>query len=144
MTENIHSAFKSIKCSPPKTLNQTVNRAIVLHIERSIRIKRQIYGTVSIISLIAIIPATIGLSHQLSQSGFYQYASLGFSDTGAIAGAWKAFASALAESLPGMSIALVLALLAVLVWSIRKTLTQTFGNSLRDSIKQTHGALIIN
>jgi len=148
MTENMHSdlrsTFKSIKRSPPKNLPETITYTIELRIEREITIKKWAYGTVTVVSLVAIIPATIALGHQLSQSGFYQYASLGFSDIGAISGAWKDFASALAESLPGMSIALVLGLLAILVWSIRKTAAQTFGHSFTQSLKRTRGALIIN
>ena len=125
MTENLHVVFKSIKHHPHTRLCKDVQNAVKLHRERMLRIQKRLYGTLSFISLIAIVPAIMALTHQLSQSGFYQYLSVAFSSGGAVFGAWKAFAGALAESLPGMSIALVLALLGTLVWSARNTFTLT-------------------
>ena len=67
----------------------------------------------------AIVPAVRYAAGELSQSGFYEYVSLAFSDSGALLASWKEFALLLAESLPLAGVTFVLAALLVLLCSIR-------------------------
>jgi hypothetical protein len=80
------------------------------------------YGVIATLSVVAIVPATIGLVHQIGQSGFYQYLSIGFSDPGAVSGYWKQFAITLVEAIPVMSVTVVLLVLLILAWSARNSL----------------------
>ncbi len=66
----------------------------------------------------------------LNQSGFYEYASLMQSDSGAVLSSWKEFVLSVAESIPFGEITIALAAAAALLFSIKM---------LSDSV---HGARI--
>ncbi len=55
----------------------------------------------------------------LSQSGFYEYASLATSDSGAVLAYWKEFALSLIEVLPLPAITIALVAVGVLLYSVR-------------------------
>ncbi|MBI3442288.1 MAG: hypothetical protein HY007_00765 [Candidatus Sungbacteria bacterium] len=68
----------------------------------------------------ALAPAVRYAGQEFSRSGFYEYFSLLFSDGGVLLlNSWREFALLLAESLPLMSVTLVLAAVFVLLGSIR-------------------------
>ncbi len=114
---------------PRPQLCRDICHTIELREKRSRQIKLFGYSIIATVSLIAIIPATTSLVHQLGQSGFGQYASLALSDTGALTGYWKQFGITLVESIPGLSLALVLGTMLILGWSARNALKQTYGNT---------------
>ena len=136
MNQDLKKAFHSIQYHPRETLSSSIAGAVLARAERTSQIRKWTFGILSLLCIIAIVPAIIGLLHQFSQTGFYQYSSLLFSSGGAMAGAWKSFALVLGESLPGTSIAIVLALLGLLVWSLRNTFTQTLMRRSKISIAQ--------
>ena len=73
----------------------------------------------ALISFTLIIPAIRLVGQELSQSGFYSYLSLIFSDGGAVLSSWKEFALLLAESLRPMGIAFFLATTFFLISSLK-------------------------
>jgi predicted nucleic acid-binding Zn ribbon protein len=124
MDPKIKHIFCNIQIEPRPHLCEDICRVIVLREKRSRMIRFSGYSIITITSLAAIVPATLSLFHQFGQSGFTQYASLVISDSGILAGYWKQFAVTLVESIPGVSLAVVLVVLLVLVWSARSAIRQ--------------------
>lgn len=122
MTKPLNKAMCSINCCPRENLSTDIVRVIVLRENRSRQITFWGYGVIATLSVIAIVPATIGLVHQIGQSGFYHYLSIGFSDPAAVTSYWKQFAVTLVEAIPVMSLTVVLLILLVLAWSARNSL----------------------
>lgn len=125
MDPKLTKIFCDFQVEPRPHLCADICHVIVLREKRSRHIKLFGYTIIATISLVAIVPASISLVHQLGQSGFGQYASLAVSDAGALTGYWKQFAVTLAESIPGVSLALVLGTILVLGWSTRNAIKQT-------------------
>lgn len=125
MDPKLTKIFCDFQVEPRSHLCADICHVIVLREKRSRHIKLFGYTIIATVSLIAIIPASISLIHQLGQSGFGQYASLAVSDAGALTGYWKQFAVTLAESVPGVSLALVLGTILLLGWSTRNAIQQT-------------------
>lgn len=63
------------------------------------------FGVVACGGAIALVPALRELYAEFTQSGFAQFITLLFSDTGTIAMYWQDFLMSLAESLPAVGIA---------------------------------------
>ena len=125
MDPKLTKIFCDFQVEPRPHLCADICHVIVLREKRSRHIKLFGYTIIATISLITIIPASISLVQQLGQSGFGQYASLAVSDAGALTGYWKQFAVTLAESIPGVSLALVLGTILLLGWSARNAIQQT-------------------
>lgn len=127
MSHHLEGLFNSLcnSCPPRCDLAADICRTIEIREKRNHQIKFWGYSALATVSLIGIIPALTGLSQQLSQSGFYHYVGLGFSNIGAVAEFWKQFLATIVESIPIMSIILFLALLVILGWSFRNALRQT-------------------
>ena len=77
------------------------------------------FTSVGLISLGGLWPAFLALQAEISQSGFYDYFSLIIREKGLVFSFWRELALSLAESLPVMSLALVLSLFFVLFLSVR-------------------------
>lgn len=77
------------------------------------------WGTALAGSAAALIPATSAARSALTESGFTEFFSLAFSNPGIAMNYFDSFAAALLESLPIMSIALFLAVVAALLHSLR-------------------------
>lgn len=125
MDQKLTKIFCDFQVEPRPHLCADICHVIVLREKRSRHIKFFGYTIIATISLITIIPASVSLVHQLGQSGFGQYASLAVSDAGALTGYWKQFVVTLAESIPGVSLALVLGTILLLGWSSRNAIQQT-------------------
>lgn len=110
---------------PRETLSRDIVRVIEMRRTRACQIKLWGFTALGTLSLIAIVPAVTGLVQELGQSGFYQYASIGFSDPHIVSEYTKQFTVTLLEALPGMSVALVLAVLFVFGWSARNMSRQS-------------------
>lgn len=67
----------------------------------------------------AAVPAFQSLQTSLTESGSIQFASLLFSDFGAVTAYWQSFGLALLESLPAMSIAIFLAVIFGFLQSLK-------------------------
>jgi len=74
---------------------------------------------VGALSFIALFPIIINLFSQLQSSGFWNYFSLLFTDTGTVAIYWKELALSLVEALPIFGITLATFLLLALFVSLK-------------------------
>jgi hypothetical protein len=81
-----------------------------------------------------LVPTFKILLADLTRSGFYEYFSLLFSDTGSIISYWKEFTFSIAESLPIISIISVLSLLFVCFLSLKYLIKQINKNQLISSL----------
>lgn len=95
---------------------------IIQKIHREERIlairKTAIFSVVFIFSLVGIVPSFRMLMSDFSNTGFFNFFSLIFSDFSMMTVYWKSFIMALLETLPAISLALFLAILLTLVQSI--------------------------
>lgn len=96
-----------------------------IRLEREKREKRKFFtGTAFFtVSIFAFIPAIKYFISEIARSGFSEYISLLFSDTGAIAIYWKEFGLVLLESMPIFAIACVLAVIFTLLVSLYEILS---------------------
>ena len=84
----------------------------ILEKERSsTRLRFGFYLSVAGLSCLALVPALRYAGQELSQSGFFDYLSLAFSDGGTVFAYWREFVLSLAESAPVFGIAIVLSVL---------------------------------
>ncbi len=129
MEKNLHKILSDCACCPETDLPDHIWHAVVIENKHQTRIKLWIFSLVGVGSLAAIIPALNTLITRFSESGFYDYFSLIFSDIGSVATAWKEFGLLLTESLPVMSITITLALVLIFFISIRYTVKQIIINN---------------
>ena len=108
-------SFRTVRFAPPEPpagLFEVVLRRIASERVRvAVRRRLVLFGTALAASISLAVPALLVARDAFAQSGFLQYASLAFSDTGALAGAGQDFAFALLESFPVMEMAACLAVL---------------------------------
>lgn len=99
---------------------------ILSHIEdtkiRKARMHLFFTGLASLASFAAIFPALNYFTEEFSQSGFYGYLSLIFSDGGILIASWKEFSLALAESMPVLGTIAILSVVLVLLVSVQLAL----------------------
>jgi hypothetical protein len=92
--------------------------AVIQHKQYRLRLWRvRIFATTTVLSLIALVPAALGLATAWSTSNASTYLSLVFTDGLTY---WRTIGTALVESLPVVSIMLTLVLVGTLLWSIRR------------------------
>ena len=110
---DIKSTFKQAKYEPNTELKNKIWNKILLHNRRIVYFKLISFSFIGITSLIGFIPMFKILINDFTQSGFYEYFSLAFSNGGIFSIYWKEFALSLVESLPTMNIALLFVLLFI-------------------------------
>jgi hypothetical protein len=102
----------------PEGLEARIVSRVVEANRRSLR-DRLVGFTLGIaFSFAAIIPASLWLYRDAHSSGFTSFLSLALSDFDAVRASFGDFFLSLIESLPTLSLALLLALLALFFWSI--------------------------
>jgi len=108
---------------PPAGLLQKIMKRI--HREERILVLRRviIFSTTLLASAIGLFPAFNMLASDFSQSGFFRFLSLTFSDFSVVTAYWQSFAMILLQSLPALSLALFLAIILTFLQSI-KSLTK--------------------
>src|SRR5882724_3294214 len=119
MEQKLAKIFKSIRYRPESDRTEEIWQAIVSYEKRTTRFKLLFFSFFGFVSLIALVPAVGKLLSDFSQSGFYEYLSLAFSNSGSVITYWKDFVSLLAESLPVLSIVLLLGLIFVFLISAK-------------------------
>lgn len=105
----------------PENLSEKIINRIGLVEKRFARTRLVFFGALALASVIAFIPALKYLINDFSNSGFYQYLSLIFSDSEVILASWREFSLSLAESLPFLSIAALFSVIFALLWSLKLT-----------------------
>ena len=129
MQDKLTKIFKSAKYETTTDLNEKVWNTIVIRNKRNTRIKFWAFASMEFASIAGLVPVIKMLLTDLSQSGFYEYFSLIFSDSGTIFLYWKELILSLVESLPIMSIIYTLSLLFIVFLSLRYLMKQVGKNN---------------
>ena len=109
---------------PPDYLLANILAAIDVKKRRAARLRLALFGSFALASLVAIFPAIQYFVAQFSQSGFYQYFSLLFSDWNLALTYWNDFVLSLAEALPVLATTTVLSVILILLGSLRFAVKQ--------------------
>lgn len=105
---------------PPHGLLKSILGRILREQRQHARVRLAVWVSGVLGAGAGLVPAMRYAGQEFSQSGFYAYVSLLFSDGSVVVlNSWKEFGLLLAESLPLMGVTLVLATLLVLLGSIR-------------------------
>ncbi len=115
---------------PSQNLVQKILFAIDEKQRRSLRFRVILSGSLALIALIAFIPAWREFQTEISQSGFWQFVSLLFSDSHFVVAYWNDLLFSLLESLPIVSTMAVLGVFFI------------FLSSLSSLVKNIGGAFI--
>jgi hypothetical protein len=105
---------------PPAGLCSIVLSRIALARRRRARFHFMADGILFFFSGALLVPLAQYAGSEVYTSGFYEFFSLLFSDQQLILNSWQEFSITLLEKLPSMALLLVLAVLLVLVWSLRR------------------------
>lgn len=117
---NLYTFFAKTQQSPNKNLAERIITAWQKRVNRTRRIYKITWGTITLGTLVGMIPMMISIANQWSQSGISYYLSVLFSDTGAMATFGKDVGLAVLESLPVMSLVVTIALLWIMILAIKK------------------------
>jgi len=104
---------------PPKGLLERILKRI--HKEERFLVLRKviIFSVMLIGSLVGFVPSLKMLLSDFGSSGFVNFFSLIFSDFSVITTYWRSFAMILLETLPALSLALFLAVLLIILQSMK-------------------------
>jgi hypothetical protein len=117
---HIQKVFTNAKHHPELKLTDNIWQVIVAREEHKVRLRMWKYILTGFVSLTLLVPTAITFGRQLSESGFFEYVSLGFSDSVSIAFNWKEFALTLADALPATSLFLALTLAVIFLICLRR------------------------
>ena len=105
---------------PPELFSSVLVR-VRLEQKRAARKELAFVGTLALGSATSAIPITTSIFSSLSQTSFYQFLVLIFSDGLDMLTYWREILMSLAESLPIFSITIFMTVLVVLLWSVART-----------------------
>jgi hypothetical protein len=128
--------FKKAKYEENPVLSQNIWHNIVIRNKRNTLLRLWAFSVAGLASFIGFIPALKALLNDLTQSGFYEYLSLAFSNGSSVSSYWKEFSLSIAESLPTMSIILSLSLVFIFFLSLKYVIRQIINNQY---IGKTYG-----
>jgi len=138
MEQELIKAFKKAKYEESPVLVNNIWHNIVIRNKRNTLLRLWAFSVAGFASFIGFIPALKTLLNDLTQSGFYEYLSLAFSNSGSVLSYWKEFSLSIAESLPTMSIILSLSLVFIFFLSLRYVMRQIINNRY---IGKTYGVI---
>ena len=118
MDSDLTKAFQKASYYPESRLSGSILLVISAKERKSARIKLWAYSIIGAFSFAGLFPSVKLLLSQFSQSGFYQYLSLAFSDSRAVS-YWKEITLSITESIPMTSLILSLALVFIFILSLR-------------------------
>ena len=107
---------------PPERLYGNILIRIEREKVRAARIRFAVLGTTALASIFVLIPAYQYAASEFAQSGFLQYFSVAFSDSGIVFIYWKEFALTLAESAPVFGATILLSAIFALLGSFALTI----------------------
>ncbi len=120
MKDEYHKLFSKIKDpETPEGLYEAVMQKIGQAARRGARAKSTISGTAILVSLAGVFAGVPVAYAEFSESNFFNYLSLLFTDSAAVLSAWKGFLLSLLESAPFFGMTLTLGVVFVLLLSIR-------------------------
>ncbi len=123
MKENFNKLFQQhIKTiNPPQGLEASIVHQIHTLERSAARTRFAILGSLAFASFVGIIQSLSYLLQSFSQSGFYHYFSLIFSEN-SLATYWKELTFSLVESLPLLGLIMFLSITALFLWSTARAL----------------------
>ena len=126
-----HGAFFRMieQAEPPAGLEGRIMARIALARARALALQHLFFGATALLSGIGGIFALNYALVAFSQSAFYQYASLLFTDTGAVLAYWQQFSLSLIEAVPVVGLTLFVAAAFAFVGSL-----QLFAGKVRFSL----------
>ena len=130
MQDRLTKVFQKARYEENFNLGQNIWLTVMKREKRNTKIKLWIFTLAGITSLVGLVPAFRILGSDLAQSGFYEYLSLAFSDSGLILSAWREFMFSLAESLPVLSVIFTLSLVFIFFLSLKYLMKQVIRNQL--------------
>lgn len=128
MEKYFKDAFQKAKYEPEIGLKDKIWQKITLRNKRIAYFKLASFSSIGLASVVGFIPMVKILLNDFAQSGFYEYLSLAFSSNGMFSSYSKEFAYSLAESIPAMSIILVLVIIFVFFLSLKYVAKQIINN----------------
>ena len=120
MGQDLHKLFKNASIQPESRLSGDILKFIEYKNTKKARLSKLAYWSVSFLSLLGSVFSVRSLVKHLINFGFYDYFSLAFSNTGAIARYWKEYTLSLVDSLPIASLLITFLLLFILFVSLRR------------------------
>ncbi len=105
---------------PGAGIYQAILTRIAYARQRSARVRAGLFSALAVLSGAALVPALRYAAGQFYASGFYDYVTLIFSDRSLVLMYWRQFSLSLVESLPSLALLLLLPLIFLLVYSIRR------------------------
>ena len=138
MEQELIKAFKKAKYEEDTILAQNIWHSIVVRNKRNTLLRLWAFSVAGLASFMGLIPAWKALLNDLTQSGFYEYLSLAFSNGSSVSSYWKEFSLSIAEALPTMSILLSLSLIFIFFLSLKYVMKQIINNN---PIGKTYGVV---
>ena len=111
--------------SIPKNLVDNIVLRIEKESHKEAKLRAISLSLVSVTSLLISIPIISSLITSFTQSGFYNYLSIIFSDSDVAITYWKEILMSLAESLPVIGITSLFVVMAIFTWSTIKAASET-------------------
>lgn len=121
MNNNLSKILKQSYNYPENQLSLDIWNTIDAKISRNSKIKSISYSILGVMSLGCFAFLSIHTKEQFSSSGFFQYASLAFSDSSILTLYWKEYLLSLADSVPFATLGALSFLLFSMLISIKKS-----------------------
>ncbi len=118
MKKNYNQLFQ-IEVANYEGLENDIMNSINVVKHRNMLIKQILYSSVSIISLLGLVYSGNYVFNLLINSGIYEYMSLVFVNMQVLA-YWKELSYSIIESLPFFELAILMGLISIFMWSLRK------------------------
>ena len=119
MRQDLKTILSTNNLSPRQDLEADIIRVVYAQNARRIIVRFWASVVVGVASIAGLVPAVANMSAKLTQSGFYEYLTLAFSNGGIISKYGSDLAIALGESIPGVSITVFLIVVVVFLWSVK-------------------------
>lgn len=120
MQSNYERLFADCKVPDPHPeLFNAICHRITAEQKRIVRLHVLFFSIGLVSSFIAVVPVFRFMQTSMTQSGFFEFFSLLFSDVGLVTTYWQSFFLILLESLPAVSIAAFLATVCIFFGSLR-------------------------
>lgn len=122
--ESLRQCLKQVKYDNKPSLSGDIWNAVVARDVFMSKVKLWAYGASAVLSAMCLVFIVRDLSYQFTQSGFYEYVSLAFSDTSSVIVYWREFLSSIADSLPLIDLIPSFILMFVILVSMRNITNQ--------------------
>lgn len=118
MKKNYNQLFQ-IEVANYEGLENDIMNSINVIKHRNMLIKQILYSSVSVISLLGLVYSGNYVFNLLVNSGIYEYMSLVFVNMQVLA-YWKELSYSIVESIPFFELAILMGLISIFMWSLRK------------------------